>query len=1311
MGWTNDVAFDFSSATGLTLGTGWSVSSGRLRGTAQASNNYAYPTTVAGKALRRYTFAMRTPDSTSKRGAVAWLFQSGDSVNNTNYLFRLYTSEASGGVFRIRYGAADSSADLQAWSADTDYTIEIIADADADKVLSVKIGGTTYDNGGAGWEFKKSAGAMGTIAFDDYLASGTLDANVDSLAIDYYELAAPDLPTLAGSGTQDGRTLGADKYGNGWVGIVAAETGDAPTGVKVYTAATEGGSYTERTADEAVVITNPATGHWLCHFARPAAFAVGPFADGATVWVKVKATNSAGDSALTDAVSWVSESDKAQILADKFTAYATYVDSLEGDYVPYDQDHAYWALLALAYMYHETENATHLTYVENQWDHLVSFTNADGLVAIPIGDPDFISRYRSSSAIAFSYFAQRLLRSAGQTTLANTILTQCDSWAQAMLDHLPMQSCESKGMSWLQAEWQATHAYSIGDVVAAVADNGHQYRCTTAGTSGGSEPVWPTDHGATVEDDGVVWTEDTFVADMWPDRFDYEAPYDVGEYDVFVHPNQMLVTAVAFAGLCKDALSAFYGSATAQGIVDDVVGLVMPVLNWSTGQMPYREDTVYWPQATNYDTIYGAYSLFSGSLLRYLLGAAYSDRLTGYMTKGLSWLNTSYSTEPTLGWFYVDNAVQYYCAMQAGCHDVACRFEDVENPVELVRWSTALNVADTDYAGEYDQHGIVENPDTAAYQDRFFIWDATALSFGDFALLWVTSLVINAGAASTDDNDVTLTIAATADGVAPDDMAFSGDGATWGAWEAYATSRAYQLPAQDDEDPHVCTVYVKFRAGAEESEAVSDSITLQIDWSYLSCRVNGGEAATPALGVELALKALSSADSSTNGEPDYYRLRENAGAWSGWTAFEPNGRRGWMTIPYELGGYGVRLLEVQYQDDDGNTSPTVSATITALAPHVAAEMLSAEPAQTVLTGVLAYLDATLVAELRVTGGSVTADARNAVMRTASLEFAPGIWSAGLPVAGRETHRDVYELLCTPGLELVVRRGWITPYGGEVIVSLGRFIVEEVAYTEGEDGTAVGCDCSDLAVRIQRARWSEPYQVASGTALATAIAELLRDRWPAVTIGFDAVSVPDTLGAGAVFEGGADSDPWADAQKLAEAHGYVLYPDAEGVFRLRTPPDPANAAPVWSFARDDGAVIVEQTRTAPMERVYNGVIATGESSELDVPVRGEAWDEAADSPTSIHGAYGLVPYFYSSPLITTGGQAESASASILATILGRLEQLAWRQIPNPALAPLDPVEVEDEDGIVHSYILDQYVMPLGPSEAMTATARETRLAVR
>ena len=58
------------------------------------------------------------------------------------------------------------------------------------------------------------------------------------------------------------------------------------------------------------------------------------------------------------------------------------------------------------------------------------------------------------------------------------------------------------------AAWVASTAFSLGDIRRASSDQltGLFFKCTTAGTSAGSEPSWPTDIGSTVTDNNVVWT-------------------------------------------------------------------------------------------------------------------------------------------------------------------------------------------------------------------------------------------------------------------------------------------------------------------------------------------------------------------------------------------------------------------------------------------------------------------------------------------------------------------------------------------------------------------------------------------------------------------------------------------------------------------------------------------------------------------------------------------------------------------------------------------------------------------------------------
>ncbi len=55
-------------------------------------------------------------------------------------------------------------------------------------------------------------------------------------------------------------------------------------------------------------------------------------------------------------------------------------------------------------------------------------------------------------------------------------------------------------------KWRRETVYTTSDYVIPTNFNGYYYQCTTAGTSGTTEPVWPENSGATVTDNGVVWT-------------------------------------------------------------------------------------------------------------------------------------------------------------------------------------------------------------------------------------------------------------------------------------------------------------------------------------------------------------------------------------------------------------------------------------------------------------------------------------------------------------------------------------------------------------------------------------------------------------------------------------------------------------------------------------------------------------------------------------------------------------------------------------------------------------------------------------
>lgn len=70
----------------------------------------------------------------------------------------------------------------------------------------------------------------------------------------------------------------------------------------------------------------------------------------------------------------------------------------------------------------------------------------------------------------------------------------------------------ASGARWLDypdgdpGAWAGTTAYTADQLRRPTSANGLQYRVTTAGTSAGSEPTWPTAHGGTVVDGTVTWT-------------------------------------------------------------------------------------------------------------------------------------------------------------------------------------------------------------------------------------------------------------------------------------------------------------------------------------------------------------------------------------------------------------------------------------------------------------------------------------------------------------------------------------------------------------------------------------------------------------------------------------------------------------------------------------------------------------------------------------------------------------------------------------------------------------------------------------
>jgi hypothetical protein len=330
--------------------------------------------------------------------------------------------------------------------------------------------------------------------------------------------------------------------------------------------------------------------------------------------------------------------------------------------------------------------------------------------------------------------------------------------------------------------------------------------------------------------------------------------------------------------------------------------------------------------------------------------------------------------------------------------------------------------------------------------------------------------------------------------------------------------------------------------------------------------------------------------------------------------------------------------------------------------------------------------------LATTGGSVEMDSRRNITRTASLSLVP---------SGTLSTKAIYDLVMTPNVELTIYRGLLVN-GAYEYVPLGVFSTDSADYSANVAGY-VSWQGSDRSKKISRARFIDPYQITAGTTLAAAGTALLQSRWSLVATNFSNVTA--TIGSNITYDAGDYTDPWQVARELFSTYGYDLNFDGLGTARAQLVQDPATVGPSFDFGSGTTQLVLDARVQGSLEKTYNGVVASAEGSGISTPLRAVVWDTDPASPTYYLGGYGQVPYFFSSPLLTTTAACTVAATKILAMIKGSTAQLSWPAVVNPALEPLDVVQMTI-GGITVRAVIDSLNIPLKQTEPMSAVARQT-----
>lgn len=301
-----------------------------------------------------------------------------------------------------------------------------------------------------------------------------------------------------------------------------------------------------------------------------------------------------------------------------------------------------------------------------------------------------------------------------------------------------------------------------------------------------------------------------------------------------------------------------------------------------------------------------------------------------------------------------------------------------------------------------------------------------------------------------------------------------------------------------------------------------------------------------------------------------------------------------------------------------------------------------------------------------------------------------------------------------GQELFVERGVLYGNGIKEFVGLGYFrvnSVEQARVRRGSPSVQSGLlriTGEDRTANLRDGRLLAPVPFSSGASVGSVIDYLVQDVMPSAVTVYDTNwptgnAYTTTLGQDHI----ADQDRLKFIQELVAAYGKICYFDYAGRFVVKDAPNPTGD-PIFTVNAGTNGVLVRATRNIARDGVYNAVVASGEPSGDQPPVRGVAYDLTPGSPTYFGGAFGKVPRFFTSSFLTTASQCTTAATNILNSNRGFPYSVSLGMVPNPALEAWDVIRVQYDEGLFENHIIDTLKYGLSVEGPMEITTRKQYL---
>lgn len=342
--------------------------------------------------------------------------------------------------------------------------------------------------------------------------------------------------------------------------------------------------------------------------------------------------------------------------------------------------------------------------------------------------------------------------------------------------------------------------------------------------------------------------------------------------------------------------------------------------------------------------------------------------------------------------------------------------------------------------------------------------------------------------------------------------------------------------------------------------------------------------------------------------------------------------------------------------------------------------------------------------LQVTGGSVTDDATPGVRRTLDLQV---VAESGLTDA-----------LAPIGTTLVVTHVLRYPDGTTEPTPMGVFDVDVEKVSVSADGRTLSLTAPDKWIRVKRGRFIVPRSSAPNATVVDQIRALLLD----VLSDGESVNVYATSTA-MVSSLVWDKDRDQPIIDMADSIGGYVSFDRSGVATIQDMPTIGRRAD-WLIDASASGILLTADLERSRQRTYNVVKVTSSAASSTPPFDPQiAFDSDPASPTyagpdpvnspELAGPFGVVPYFYDTPVITDAAAALKAAQSILYRVTGLASQLTLTAVKNPKISALDVIDVvlppEDDSQAptTQRHIVDRVTHPLMVDGVQQITTRSTR----